>query len=194
VNAPTDRTQDTEAIRAALNRSSGPRVLEADAALGRLVARLEAAEQERKPADEHGLWSGADPRIVTLRRERDEAHTGYLREIDAISERYERRVERLREQLERIADNAESWHGYLPPDNAPGAGHVRALAVIATWARAALAAAAPGETTVTHGRHCPCSACAREDWTRITGPCGMHGADCPAVYAPAAPGETEQTP
>ncbi len=39
---------------------------------------------------------------------------------------------------------------------------------------------------VTHGRHCPCSACEREDWTRITGPCGMHGADCPAVYAPVA--------
>jgi hypothetical protein len=38
---------------------------------------------------------------------------------------------------------------------------------------------------VTHGRHCPCSACAREDWTRITGPCGMHGKDCPAVYAPS---------
>jgi len=37
---------------------------------------------------------------------------------------------------------------------------------------------------VTHGRHCECSACAREDWTRITGPCGMHGASCPAVYAP----------
>jgi hypothetical protein len=41
----TDRAQDTEAIRAALNRSSGPRVLEADAALDRLVARLEAAER-----------------------------------------------------------------------------------------------------------------------------------------------------
>jgi hypothetical protein len=37
---------------------------------------------------------------------------------------------------------------------------------------------------VTHGRHCTCSACAREDWTRITSPCGMHGPDCPAVYAP----------
>lgn len=37
---------------------------------------------------------------------------------------------------------------------------------------------------VTHGRHCPCSACAREDWTKITGPCGMHGAECPAVYDP----------
>lgn len=37
---------------------------------------------------------------------------------------------------------------------------------------------------VTHGRHCTCGACAREDWTRITAPCGMHGSDCPAVYAP----------
>jgi hypothetical protein len=39
---------------------------------------------------------------------------------------------------------------------------------------------------VTHGRHCTCSACAREDWARITGPCGMHGSDCPPVYAPIA--------
>lgn len=38
---------------------------------------------------------------------------------------------------------------------------------------------------VTHGRHCPCSACKREDWTRPElGPCGMHGEGCPAVYAP----------
>lgn len=37
---------------------------------------------------------------------------------------------------------------------------------------------------VTHGRHCPCSACAREDWTKIVAPCGMHGEGCPAVYAP----------
>lgn len=49
----------------------------------------------------------------------------------------------------------------------------------------AAAGAAPNER-VTHGRHCTCSACAREDWTRITGPCGMHGADCPAEYAPIA--------
>jgi hypothetical protein len=50
--------------------------------------------------------------------------------------------------------------------------------------RAALGVEGEREQRVTHGRHCPCSACAREDWTRITGPCGMHGAECPAVYAP----------
>lgn len=44
----------------------------------------------------------------------------------------------------------------------------------------------PNKRRVTHGRHCSCSACAREDWTRITGPCGMHGSDCPRVYAPLA--------
>jgi len=37
---------------------------------------------------------------------------------------------------------------------------------------------------VTHGRHCPCTACKQEDWTKITAPCGMHGPECPAVYAP----------
>lgn len=43
---------------------------------------------------------------------------------------------------------------------------------------------------VTHGRHCLCASCAAEDWTRITGPCGMHGKDCPAVYVPiGAPGD-----
>ena len=45
----------------------------------------------------------------------------------------------------------------------------------------------PSAARVTHGRHCSCSACAREDWTRITGPCGMHGKNCPAVYAPISP-------
>lgn len=44
---------------------------------------------------------------------------------------------------------------------------------------------------VTHGRHCTCSACAREDWTRPNlASCGMHGALCPSVYAPlGAPGD-----
>lgn len=44
---------------------------------------------------------------------------------------------------------------------------------------------AVSEIPVTHGRHCPCSACKAEDWTdpRLA-PCGMHGADCPREYAP----------
>lgn len=43
----------------------------------------------------------------------------------------------------------------------------------------------PTETTaelarIQHGRHCPCSACQREDWTNPNlAPCGMHGASCP---------------
>src|SRR5215469_13632464 len=45
-------------------------------------------------------------------------------------------------------------------------------------------AKARGYERVTHGRHCLCSSCAREDWTRELGPCGMHGPDCPGVYAP----------
>jgi hypothetical protein len=49
--------------------------------------------------------------------------------------------------------------------------------------RAALAAR--GEPRRTHGRHCPCSACAREDWTNPNlAPCGMHGPSCPAIYDP----------
>lgn len=47
----------------------------------------------------------------------------------------------------------------------------------------AIADSGTGER-ITHGRHCTCSACAREDWSRITAPCGMHGEACPAVYAP----------
>lgn len=40
----------------------------------------------------------------------------------------------------------------------------------------------------THGRHCTCSACAREDWTNPNlGACGMHGPGCPAVYDPYGP-------
>lgn len=38
---------------------------------------------------------------------------------------------------------------------------------------------------LTHGRHCSCSSCAREDWTRPDlAPCGMHGPECPPVYMP----------
>ena len=38
---------------------------------------------------------------------------------------------------------------------------------------------------ITHGRHCTCSACAREDWTNPDlAPCGMHGEDCLALYQP----------
>lgn len=38
---------------------------------------------------------------------------------------------------------------------------------------------------ITHGRHCTCSACAREDWTNPElAPCGMHGSSCPRSYRP----------
>jgi hypothetical protein len=46
--------------------------------------------------------------------------------------------------------------------------------------------------TITHGRHCTCSPCAREDWTNPDlAPCGMHGEDCPALYQPWGPAGTE---
>lgn len=48
---------------------------------------------------------------------------------------------------------------------------------------------AAGVQRVTHGRHCLCSSCAREDWTNPVFTCGMHGADCPSKYQPwARPG------
>lgn len=48
-----------------------------------------------------------------------------------------------------------------------------------------LHAAIENKPKVTHGRHCSCSACAAEDWTRPElACCGMHGPTCPAVYAP----------
>lgn len=49
---------------------------------------------------------------------------------------------------------------------------------------------------ITHGRHCICSACAREDWTRPElAACGMHGPSCPPVYAPlGAPGSYVPAP
>lgn len=48
----------------------------------------------------------------------------------------------------------------------------------------AIVAAKEGDR-ITHGRHCVCSACARQDWTdsRLAS-CGMHGASCPARYQP----------
>jgi hypothetical protein len=132
-------------------------------ALG-LLAEVARLEQERDEAsalsvDDAGMRIAAEAErdealaALAVAREREQraedVHAGYLREIDAIAERYERRVERLREQIERIASNAESWHGYLPADeHSPGAGHVRALAVIATWARDALVDEPPAEEVV----------------------------------------------
>lgn len=44
---------------------------------------------------------------------------------------------------------------------------------------------------ITHGRHCTCSACAREDWTSSDlACCGTHGEDCPALYQPLGPAGT----
>lgn len=59
------------------------------------------------------------------------------------------------------------------------------------WATQIVAAVDEAVAThqrVTHGRHCTCSACAREDWTRAGfAPCGMHGLRCPNEYAPLGP-------
>jgi hypothetical protein len=42
--------------------------------------------------------------------------------------------------------------------------------------------------TLTHGRHCRCSPCRWQDWTRPElAPCGMHGPSCPAAYQPFPP-------
>lgn len=38
---------------------------------------------------------------------------------------------------------------------------------------------------LTHGRHCPCSACAHQDWSEPQlAPCGMHGHSCARIYQP----------
>ena len=38
---------------------------------------------------------------------------------------------------------------------------------------------------VTHGRHCICSACAAQDWSKPQlAACGMHGPSCLPRYAP----------
>lgn len=45
----------------------------------------------------------------------------------------------------------------------------------------------PETRRLTHGRHCSCTACRNEDWTRpeLTPRCGFHGETaCPKVYAP----------
>lgn len=45
-----------------------------------------------------------------------------------------------------------------------------------------------GQSVVTHGRHCTCSACAAQDWAEPgLAACGMHGPSCPPVYAPLGP-------
>jgi hypothetical protein len=65
----------------------------------------------------------------------------------------------------------------------PGAGGLRSESLAAGL----LADQNERKKPITHGRHCSCSACAREDWTQPhLAPCGMHGPTCPPVYAPLA--------
>jgi len=48
---------------------------------------------------------------------------------------------------------------------------------------------------LTHGRHCRCSACARQDWAEpYLAPCGMHGPSCPPIYDPYPAQPKEPTP
>lgn len=53
---------------------------------------------------------------------------------------------------------------------------------------AALDSARAPVERITHGRHCTCSPCARENWGDPSlSHCGMHGPSCPGVYAPLGP-------
>jgi hypothetical protein len=48
---------------------------------------------------------------------------------------------------------------------------------------------------ITHGRHCTCSACARQDWSEPQlAACGMHGPSCRPVYAPLGPAGSRAEP
>jgi hypothetical protein len=48
----------------------------------------------------------------------------------------------------------------------------------------------PAYERITHGRHCVCTPCSRQDWALPElAACGMHGPDCPRSYQPwGAPG------
>lgn len=44
---------------------------------------------------------------------------------------------------------------------------------------------APLPKPMTHGRHCRCSACGRQDWSDpMLAPCDIHGPSCPSEYQP----------
>lgn len=87
--------------------------------------------------------------------------------------------ETLREALERLHDTAVSVAGMVGHDEACGTDDCYVLAALAT-------PTVPAGPHVRHGRHCPCSACAREDWTNPDlAPCDYHGIAC--AYSPAAP-------
>ena len=139
-------TGDAEAIRAVLDYCAGNAndeamalaAADADGQLDRLLARLEAVTQERdeRMKRESGLALIEDAK----RWER-----AYMKARDELAVS-EARLQAAEEALRKIADNAEAWHG--PTPIGPGHyGHPAALGVIAKTARAALAAAAPGEET-----------------------------------------------
>jgi hypothetical protein len=106
-----------------------------------------AAHKERVKHEYAGFWdddaagvSGAE----AAERERDEAHTGYLREIDAIAERYEARAARTEDALWLLREFYELQQSPRSAVHADGP-----LVDKIDAALAALAAAAPGETEQT---------------------------------------------
>lgn len=168
-DSPTHTEQIREALGWLPRDHDGVIARDALAALDVVEAQLKALRrQERDQADvrasRYAAECGARLRRIGQAEE----------EIDSLANELtaaEDRVKALEEALRYIEiQSAEEW--------------------VSDYARAALVGLP--EERVTHGRHCPCSACAREDWTRITAPCGMHGPDCPAVYAPSRLPEEQQ--
>jgi ribosomal protein L32E len=144
----SETLERAQAIRAAIH-SPGWHREDGLAALDALLAEVARLEQER---DEAKHQRDNFERIAREQAERAHANWKRAEAAEAALAVAREREQRLREQVERIALNAESWHGYLPPDNAPGAGHVRALGVIATWARAALVDEPAAATLAEPGR------------------------------------------
>ena len=127
-------------------------------------------------------------------------HAGNGHTINAYADIREAALGTIRRVAYLRCANDQSTHNLLTP--APAADEARAEVcvvcglhrVLCTYYDRHLFQPAPTpapptppatEERVTHGRHCRCTPCRREDWTNPNlAHCGMHGPSCPPVYAP----------
>lgn len=111
-------------LRAATHFHAIPLAISADEAL-EIIDEVERLQRQLEEAQEREV------RAVSTHASDSTNRTAML---DAERET----VVQLRQALERVRENARAWHGPQPD-----MGHVRALAVIATWCDAALEGPAP---------------------------------------------------
>jgi hypothetical protein len=165
--SPERLAESIEHVRAALRRLN-PEFYKSDISWPSFSAILKEVDRLTEERDERTAYWREVVRQLGAER----------RQLRAERDRLSARVTRLEDALRQIVD----------PSYVGNYDHEQVVEIYRKWASQALAdskALAGSSERITHGRHCTCGACAREDWTQShLACCGMHGKDCPPEYQP----------